>query len=173
MTMPSRLIILLTLGSVTGCMVGPDYRRPDVEIPEQYRQSPAGQPASRAAEPAELADWWKTLNDPMLDSLIERAIVSNLEFKVAEARVREARAQRSVAAANLWPRVDVSNLYRYKGTSENAQPKQKTSTSSGFGPLTYLPGITILPGGDATSPTIMINTNGEESDDSNTFSGLR
>jgi len=166
----ATLALLLTI--FAGCTVGPNYKPPATQVPEQYGP-PATQPATQpAGEPPDLADWWTTLKDPLLDSLIERAIASNLDLRVAEARVREARSQRAVTASGLWPQVNVNDAYRYKGTSENANPKQKTTgTTGGLQGFGKLPGITILPGTGATTPTIMINTQGEQTDNSST-SGL-
>ncbi len=50
--------------------------------------------------------WWKAFNDPLLTSLVERAIESNLDLKQANARIRQARAARGAGAASLWPTVD-------------------------------------------------------------------
>ena len=55
--------------------------------------------------------WWKTFNDPLLDSLIIRAMKSNLDLWAAEARIREARFLNSAVSAELWPEVNTSALY--------------------------------------------------------------
>jgi len=171
-------ILLATLGfwAMAGCSVGPDYRRPDILVPEQYGPTgPTSQPATvPVPQEPDLAAWWQTLNDPLLDSLIDRAIESNLDLQIAEARVREARAQRAVTASGLWPQFDVNSSYRYKGTSENAGPKQKVSSSAGLTGFRKVPGITILPGSDVATPTIMINTQGDQDENgSNSLFGLK
>ncbi len=61
--------------------------------------------------PETLVQWWKAFNDPVLDSLIMRAVPSNLDLRIAEARVREARFQRGVVASDLWPSLDASASY--------------------------------------------------------------
>jgi outer membrane protein TolC len=58
--------------------------------------------------PADVTDWWRTFNDPELDSLIDRAVRSNLDLSIAQARVREARAQYGIASAALAPSADAS-----------------------------------------------------------------
>jgi len=68
----------------------------------------------------DLAHWWTTFNDPLLNSLIDRAAASNLDLKVAEARIREARAQRGIVSAGYYPSVDTNASYRRSRTSENA-----------------------------------------------------
>lgn len=89
------------------------------------------QPTTRPTEqPADLAAWWRGLNDPTLDTLIDRAIASNLDMRIATARIREARAQARSAAAGLLPQLDLSSSYRYSGSSLNAGPKSSDGTSA-------------------------------------------
>lgn len=126
---------------VGGCAVGPDYQTPQTAVPDRFDAAAASPPPTR---PAKLDRWWTLLGDPMLDSLIDRARVSNLDVQIAEARVREARALRSVVSADWWPQIGTGAAYAYKGTSENAQPKPKTA--EGGGALTRLPSVTIKPG---------------------------
>jgi NodT family efflux transporter outer membrane factor (OMF) lipoprotein len=73
-----------------------------------------------ASRSADLTRWWTSFNDPLLDSLVERAVQSNLDLRLAEARVREARALRGVTAAGAWPALDLSASYTRSRTSENA-----------------------------------------------------
>src|SRR5262249_12837613 len=60
-----------------------------------------------------------TFDDRLLTSLIERTVEENLTLKQAEARVREARASRRIAAADLWPQIGASGSYRRERTSKN------------------------------------------------------
>jgi NodT family efflux transporter outer membrane factor (OMF) lipoprotein len=85
-----------------GCAVGPDYRPPQPVTPDEWHSVPdAAGPAT--GDTAALADWWKTLDDPILNQLIEQALARNKTAKQAYARVVEARARRGVAAADFWP----------------------------------------------------------------------
>ena len=102
---------------IVGCSVGPDYQAPKSDVPQAWIE---GANVEIDAQPAELARWWGEFNDPLLDSLIDRAAKSNLDIALAEARVREARALYGVTAAGAWPTVDVSESYRRIRTSENA-----------------------------------------------------
>jgi NodT family efflux transporter outer membrane factor (OMF) lipoprotein len=99
------LAVLVVLG---GCAVGPDYRPPQTVTPDEWHALAAGTPAASTADPAALADWWKTLEDPILDQLIEQALASNKTAKQAYASVVEARARRGVAAAGFWPTLSAS-----------------------------------------------------------------
>ncbi len=115
----------LSLMTVTiilvGCAVGPNYRRPDVQMPSEFHQA---QPESKGAKTADLEKWWMSLNDRELDSLIERAVKSNLDLKIAVARVREVRAARGIAVASLLPEVDASSSYSRIHRSETVLPFQ-------------------------------------------------
>jgi NodT family efflux transporter outer membrane factor (OMF) lipoprotein len=59
-----------------------------------------------------MREWWKAFHDSTLDSLVQRAVESNLDLQQAELRIRQARATRAIAAGGLWPNVDVSASYR-------------------------------------------------------------
>src|SRR5438105_3302036 len=109
-------MILLLLAALLGCAVGPNYRRPDMAVPQQWAH--ADQPGLSAGVVA-ILQWWHTLQDPMLDALIERAVHTNLDLRIAAARVREARALRGVAAADHFPTVTVSSAYARNRRSEN------------------------------------------------------
>ncbi len=71
-------------------------------------------------QPATLVNWWTEFNDAELNSLVERAVKSNLDIFIAESRVRESRASQVLAEAGLWPTVDVSGSYSRNRSSENA-----------------------------------------------------
>src|SRR5216684_1338199 len=104
---PSTFVALsLMVGSAMGARwpkVGPNYHPPKTTVPDSYRQQPS---AAGTNTDAALGNWWATLNDPELTSLIDRAIKSNLDLKVASSRVLEARAARRITRADLLPTVE-------------------------------------------------------------------
>lgn len=112
----SVLCLACLLLLLAGCTVGPNYHPPHLNVPSHWSEPLAG---GETNAPARLADWWKTFADPELDSLVQQAVRTNHQLRVAQARVREARAQRGVVAAGLWPNVDASGLYTYNRLSEN------------------------------------------------------
>ncbi len=115
-------IVTLILLYATGCMVGPDYRRPDVVTPPSWGElKPAAPPPGRSGAVADgiPTAWWTTFDDELLTSLIGRTVQWNLTLRQAEARVREARALRRIAAADLWPQVEASGAYTRGRTSRN------------------------------------------------------
>jgi NodT family efflux transporter outer membrane factor (OMF) lipoprotein len=87
-----------------GCAVGPSYRRPAVDLPQNWKAAPLAE----AARPASTALWWRNFRDPELTSLVEGALKQNLDVKLAEARLRQARAARGVAAGGFWPSLTAS-----------------------------------------------------------------
>lgn len=89
--------------------VGPNYKPPELAVPEQWSSlDPAAAPVTAAGASADLGRWWTTLNDPLLSELVAQAVTSSPDVRIAAARVREARARRSVAAAGWYPSVGAS-----------------------------------------------------------------
>jgi len=105
MNIPSLSLAVLASASMVGCMVGPTYKAPVANPPQHWSEPLAGGETDRAAA---LATWWRGFHDPELDSLVERAMASNLDLRAAEARVRQARAARGLADAQRWPGADLS-----------------------------------------------------------------
>jgi len=116
-TMVYRVASLGLLLLAYGCTVGPNYQRSDVPVASTWKEASQSGIDTRSAE---LTRWWTAFNDPLLNSLIERAVHSNLDLRQAEARIREARASRAVTAAEQWPTVNVSSSYKRIRSSENA-----------------------------------------------------
>jgi NodT family efflux transporter outer membrane factor (OMF) lipoprotein len=80
--------------------VGPDYERPEVAVTPDWLQTELEQ---FATTPAELTQWWHTLNDPVLDELIAQAVQQNNNLKIAGMRVLEAQANLKIATGNRYP----------------------------------------------------------------------
>jgi NodT family efflux transporter outer membrane factor (OMF) lipoprotein len=111
-------IAMLALGFLgAGCTVGSDYHKPDLPVPVAWTEAQQQGVATRSVE---LTRWWTKFEDPLLDSLVARAVKSNLDLRSAEARIREARASRVVTASGAWPTLDVSGSYTRNRASENA-----------------------------------------------------
>jgi NodT family efflux transporter outer membrane factor (OMF) lipoprotein len=118
----NRWLTLALAALLAGCAVGPDYEAPRPVVSGSWSalggKSPE-QTSVATARSADLARWWGSFNDPALDALIDRALVSSLDLKVAAARVREARALRGVAQGALLPEVGGSASYDRARGSEN------------------------------------------------------
>jgi len=114
---PNHLSTVALLAFLAGgCAVGPNYHQPTVPTPACWGEPLNG---GETGSPAAVADWWRSFRDPELDSLISRAAQSNLDLKIAQARVREARAEYGIAVGNLLPMVDASGSYARQRESQS------------------------------------------------------
>lgn len=129
-------VLPLCLWLVTGCAVGPDFRPPDPSMPPAWQgafPSDTVRISSVVAGPADVIQWWKYFDDPVLTSLVDRAMASNLDLRQAIARIREARAARGVGAASLWPSLDASAAYSRSGVGSTAGGAGGRTTSGASG----------------------------------------
>src|ERR1700683_3078483 len=102
----SILVGMVTaLGLMTGCMMGPKYKRPTVDVPQEYR-APAPQQATQASSLGN-EEWWQVYQDPVLTQLIHTAIAQNYDVRIAAARVLEAQAQVGITRSNQLPSASV------------------------------------------------------------------
>lgn len=115
--------------ALAGCKVGPDYTEPPQAAPDGWTELDGGV----QAEAGDLSQWWTALGDPMLNSLVERAVQSNLDLREAAARVREARALRGVSEAGFYPTVDARAGYTRQRFSENESMGAGSGTRTGDG----------------------------------------
>jgi len=103
--------VLLAL-LLVGCTVGPNYKRPAVDVPSNYRQALApdiasSSPASSLAD----AQWPTVFQDPTLQQLIQQALVNNFDLRIAAQRVLEAQAQVGVTRSQQFPTVNGGGSY--------------------------------------------------------------
>jgi multidrug efflux system outer membrane protein len=108
-----------------GCTVGPNYHAPQSSIEGDFgrrSRSTASLPSVVTMSPMTVARWWQTLHDPLLDKLIERTVASNLDVKIAQARVRQARAELAYAAGGQYPDVNADAGYSHNRLSKTAAP---------------------------------------------------
>ncbi len=114
-----RAKITIAVASVllaAGCTVGPNYQAPVVKAPTQWGEPLTG---GTTSQDDQVGTWWKNFHDPELDSLVARAVTTNLDLRIAEARVRQARAQLGFARADYWPTVNAFGSYSRQKQSEN------------------------------------------------------
>jgi NodT family efflux transporter outer membrane factor (OMF) lipoprotein len=128
--LPLVLVILILTGCAT---VGPDYIPPKMPVsPTWYTQLKGGLTAEEM-DPKTLATWWSTLNDPDLSGLVDRAVLGNLDLKKARARVREARARRGVAKADLFPTLDATGTATWsRGSKDTGTGKASDLYAASF-----------------------------------------
>ncbi len=119
---PARLSVrgrlaLATLATLSGCMVGPDYKRPQTWAARSFTGShgPTLANAARAGSLPVAAppdpSWWKVFGDPELTALEARVAGANLSVREATFRLVESRAQRQVTAAALYPTLQGTGSY--------------------------------------------------------------
>jgi NodT family efflux transporter outer membrane factor (OMF) lipoprotein len=114
---PKSGVALAAFGLIFGgCMVGPDYRPPAVSVPPAYHE-PLVTETNQL--PHDLSQWWRLFHDPQLDALVQQAVVANHDLRLAQARVREARAQAGVTRSALFPSVNASGDYTRERLSQN------------------------------------------------------
>ena len=93
-------LCLISGMALSGCSFAPDYNRPAMDIPETWSKAPYSLPmATRSLE----VQWWKRFNDPVLDKLVEEALLHNQNLAAAVARVDQARAYLGLARADYFP----------------------------------------------------------------------
>jgi multidrug efflux system outer membrane protein len=97
--MISKFCLAVAALGLTACAVGPDYKRPALDIPEKFRGAPE---AARGAAFADL-QWWAVLEDPVLQSLIKDALVNNYDLRIAANRVLQAREQLGITRSSQLP----------------------------------------------------------------------
>jgi multidrug efflux system outer membrane protein len=102
---PSPILAFLILAIafaamlLAGCTVGPDYTRPEVDVPGEY-----GVAQASVSTPER---WWTLFNDPVLDYLVEESIAANRDLRAAAERIEQARAQVAVSRADQLPSAGV------------------------------------------------------------------
>ena len=101
-----RLPVLVLLVAAAGCApVGPEFVRPDASTNPDWLEA---ERELFETDAAELSEWWKRLNDPVLDELVARALAQNNNLKIAGLRVLEAQARLNVARGSIYPQAQVA-----------------------------------------------------------------
>ncbi len=99
-----RLLLMVLFGTllVAGCAMGPDYERPETELPEAFEQT-----ADSSSSIANL-NWWELFGDEHLNSLVKIALEQNKDMAIAVSRIEEARAALGFVRSDQYPQFDVS-----------------------------------------------------------------
>lgn len=144
-------ILLLSAVMLPGCLLGPDHAPPAVRLPEGWNDARVSSEPAVTTRPADvdvpLSVWWGTLADPVLASLIERALEENLDLRLADVRIRRAIALRGASFADLFPALGLDSSYLHERSARNrtirrdaggpsATLSQSASNTTGLGPPT-------------------------------------
>lgn len=99
---------VLLAGSITGCKVGPNYKKPDVDVPSTYRNATPEETAATASASFGDMKWWDVFKDEQLQQLIRTALKNNYDVRIAATRVLQAQAQLGITRADQYPTLNGS-----------------------------------------------------------------
>jgi multidrug efflux system outer membrane protein len=122
--MKKTILFFLVTAALTGCMVGPDYQRPTLDMPQTWRFEDA------AAKDTANTAWWGQFDDPVLNDLIQIAIQENKDVRIAAARVEQFLGLYGTTRAALFPQVGAAAGASRERASQVTGPKPLESFSS-------------------------------------------
>jgi multidrug efflux system outer membrane protein len=118
--MRPRALLGLTGLVLTACTVGPDYKRPEISLPAEYRgRDPVAPPSTGSF--GDLA-WWTIFQDETLQELIRTALAENYDLRIAAARILEARAQLVETRSNQFPVIEGNGQALYQRSEGDLPP---------------------------------------------------
>jgi NodT family efflux transporter outer membrane factor (OMF) lipoprotein len=116
-----RFCSIVALGAaLSSCAVGPDYHRPAVPVPAQYKEPLPGWTSAAPADAAPKGDWWTDFHDPLIDQLEPMVAVSNQTVRQDYANYQQALAEVKVATSQLFPTVGITGSGTRSGGPGNA-----------------------------------------------------
>jgi len=113
----AKIVTLMIIVSLTGCAMGPDFKKPVVKTPHNFRFSD-----SESKEVVNLK-WWELFDDPVLYSLVVTALNDNKDAMIAASRIEEARATLGFTKADQYPRLDLeggAKIGNFTGVSRSS-----------------------------------------------------
>jgi outer membrane protein, multidrug efflux system len=119
------ICVLIAAVWMAGCTLGPNYHRPAVQIPQNFR-APSPLPAPEAESFADLK-WWEVFKDADLQQLVKTALQQNYDLRDAVARVEAARANLGITRSNQFPQVGASGDLQITRLSRDGQFPLPTS----------------------------------------------
>lgn len=114
--------------ALAGCVVGPNYQAPGLKLPTHWNADKN----KKNAEKPQLTEWWRQMNDPLLDHMVEHAVASNLDVASAKARIREARATYRQTTGALYPTVSGSSSATRSKATSSGETTIANSIQGGF-----------------------------------------
>jgi multidrug efflux system outer membrane protein len=128
-----RTVLAVSLIALSGCAMGPNYKRPQLAVPGGFRSAPAAStdPAASIAG----TKWQDLFADPTVNQMVGTALAHNFDLQIAQERVEEARAQLGVTRANQYPFVDAQAGFAAVHNSSagaNALVSRGTNLSSSY-----------------------------------------
>jgi multidrug efflux system outer membrane protein len=115
--------MLAVLGPLSGCTVGPNYRRPAVPLPPAYSDANGKTPSGDLGS----LEWWQLFRDPALEALIRKASTNNPNVKLAAAHLERLQAESHALRASYLPEVDAQDNETLQRISPIGLPQDRTS----------------------------------------------
>jgi len=111
------IAVLMAMGLLTGCTLGPNYQRPSVSVPRSFH-APETLPTADAASLADLK-WWQVFRDEELQRLIRTALDQNYDLRQAVGRVEAAQANLGITRSDQFPQASASGNVNFTRLSRN------------------------------------------------------
>jgi NodT family efflux transporter outer membrane factor (OMF) lipoprotein len=105
-----QLVYILIASQLTACMIGPDYVRPKIETPDEFKEGKNWKQA-HPRDDVVTGNWWEIFNDPLLNGLEEQVAKANQSIIQAEAQFRQAEHLVLTAQAQLFPTANASGQF--------------------------------------------------------------
>jgi len=102
-----HFIIIVIIIFLTGCTLGPNFKKPQVETPVEYRDTDSLIIDTLRVDTLTNLKWWELFGEPVLDSLVKYALQNNKDLLIAASRIEEARALYGFTKADIYPRLDL------------------------------------------------------------------
>ncbi len=132
----SAAIVPAVVVITAGCTVGPNYKRPSVALPQNFRSTPADTPADSSVAQAR---WPEVFRDPALQRLVREALANNLDLRIAAQRIVEAQARLGIVRADQLPSVSGGASYSgiqipssFAGTNPDGSSGKSILNGGGF-----------------------------------------
>lgn len=117
----SRAVAALCVLSLAGCVVGPDFEKPENRLAQLDLTPRDYADAAKTFEGSVPAEWWTLFNDSTLIQLQSRAQAGNLDLQIATERIEQSRAQFGIASSHLWPAISAGASYTREALSEHGK----------------------------------------------------
>jgi NodT family efflux transporter outer membrane factor (OMF) lipoprotein len=129
-------ILLVILVVISGCSVGPDYKRPDAPVPSSFKELKGWREALPRDQEIR-TKWWEAFDDSILNSLEEQVNVSNQSIALVESQYRQSQALAQLARANYFPTVNAGAAYTHSlpaggGGTNNAVDQHQVSLNAAW-----------------------------------------
>jgi multidrug efflux system outer membrane protein len=119
--MKKAIILLIVAVSLAGCAVGPDYKRPEADIPQSFRFE------EKEAKNLANTAWWEQFDDPVLNELIQIALQENKDLKIATARIGQFVGQYMTTRSAFFPQVGAGATGGMERLTERSHPPLSSS----------------------------------------------